>query len=143
MRDLYNNVKSVVSIAPAVYDDDNTPVSIDRQGAESLAIVLMIGIGGITFTDDNKVEFKLTHSVNNTDWDAVTLADVQGVTAVGTGGIVQSLIAAHAAATHTKIGYVGGRRYVRLLADFGGTHATGTPLAAVAVLGDVALGPVA
>ena len=48
-----------------------------------------------------------------------------------TGGIVRALTAAHAAATVQKLGYVGSKRYVKLLADFSGTHGTGTPIAAI------------
>jgi hypothetical protein len=44
---------------------------------------------------------------------------------VGTGGIVKSLIAAHAAADTTEVGYIGGKRYLKVLADFSGTHGTG------------------
>jgi hypothetical protein len=30
-----------------------------------------------------------------------------------------------------RFGYKGGKRYLKLLADFSGTHGTGTPVAAV------------
>ena len=50
-----------------------------------------------------------------------------------TSGIVRALTAAHAAATVQKIGYKGGKRYIKLLADFSGTHGTGTPIAAEVV----------
>jgi hypothetical protein len=99
-------------------------------------------IGGITFNTSNKVEFKLTHSVDDSTYEAVAQADVKGVT-VGTGGIVRSLVAAHAAASLTKVGYNGGRRYLKLLADFSGTHSAGTPISAVVVGGEPYIAPVA
>ena len=37
------------------------------------------------------------------------------ISTVGTGGIVLSLIAAHAAATVQNIGYTGGKRYLKVL----------------------------
>ena len=142
MRDLYHNIKIVEAIAPAALDDDNTPAAIDRLGFEAVALAIHVGVGGITFTGTNRVDFKLTHSDDDSTYTAVTLADVQGLDAVGTGGIVKSLNAAHAAATVTKFGYVGNKRYLKLLADFGGTHAAATPMSALAVLGGAADLPV-
>lgn len=95
-------------------------------------LALHIGVGGITFTGTNKIEFVLTHSDD----------DVQGVTGV-TNGIVKALKTAHAAAAVTKIGYIGYRRYLKVLADFSGTHGTGTPIAVAAILGRPHSAPVA
>jgi hypothetical protein len=82
------------------------------------------------------VDFVLEHSTDNSAWAAVAQADVLGAT-VATGGIVRSLIAAKAAidAAPTELSYIGGRRYIRLTADFSGTHATGTPMTAFAIRG--------
>lgn len=135
MRDLVNSLAAAVAIAAATYDADNTPVAVDLLGFEGAVIAIHVGVGGITFSGTNKIEFKLTHSDDNATYAAVTAADVQGVDSVGTGGIVKSLIAAHAAADITKIGYVGGKRYLKLLADFSGTHGTGTPIAAEVIKG--------
>lgn len=143
MKDLFNNIGVVTVIPAAEYDDDNTPAAIDLQGFNSAVIALSIGVGGITFTTNNKIEFKLTHSNDDSSYEAVTVADLQGVDEVGTGGIIHALTAAHANPTLTKIGYVGGRRYLKLLADFAGTHGTGTPISAVALLGDATKAPVA
>jgi len=143
MRDLYNNIKTVEAIAPIELGADNTPAAIDRLGYESMAFAIHVGIGGITFTGTNKVEFKLTHSDDDVTYTDVTINDVQGLASVETGGIVQSLIAAHAASTVTRFGYTGNKRYLKLLADFSGTHANPTPVSALAVLGNAADLPVA
>lgn len=142
MRDLYHNLKVVEAIAPAALDADNTPAAIDRLGFEAVALAIHVGVGGITFSGTNKVEFKLTHSDDDDTYTAVTVDDVQGLDSVGTGGIVKSLTAAHAAATVTKFGYVGNKRYLKLLADFSGTHGAGTPMSALALLGGAADLPV-
>lgn len=84
----------------------------------------------------------LTHSDDDATYTAVTIDDVQGLASVGAGGIVDSLIAAHAAATLTKFGYVGNKRYLKLLADFSGTHGVATPIAAIAAMGHAADLPV-
>lgn len=143
MRDLHHNIGVAEAIPAAAYDADNTPATVDLAGFESAAIVLAIGAGGITFTTTNKVEFKLTHSDDDSTYEAVTAADVQGVETVGTGGIVKALTAAHATASVSKIGYVGGRRYLKLLADFSGTHGTATPIAASVIKGNALDKPVA
>lgn len=142
MKDLYSNIGLATLIPAAEYDADNTPAAVDLRGFNSAVIALSIGVGGITFSGSNKIEFKLTHSDNNSDYSAVTAADVQGVASVGEGGIIKALIAAHASASVTKVGYVGGKRYLKLLADFSGTHGTATPLSAVAILGEPAKAPV-
>ncbi len=135
MRDLYNNIEVVEAIAPEALDDDNTPAAIDLQGYGSADVVIHVGVGGITFDDTDKVEFKLTHSDDDSTYTAVDVDDVQGLDSVGTGGIIYDLTAEHAAATVTEVGYVGGKRYLKLLADFDGTHGTATPMSAVVVKG--------
>ena len=133
MRDLHSGMSVVEAIAVAEYDDDNTPAAIDLQGYDAAEIVLAIGTGGITFTSTNKIEFKLTHSDDDTSYETVTEKDVLGLSSVGEGGIIKALTAAHAAAAVYRYGYVGGKRYLKLLADFSSTHGTGTPLAAIVI----------
>jgi len=124
-------------LPPAEYDADNSPASFDNGTAQSATIVLQVGVGGITFTADNKVEFVLTHSdVTGEGFTAVTQADVVGVT-VAEGGIVRSLVAAHATPSVTLIGYKGRKRFLRLLADFSGTHGDPTPLSAAVLRGNL------
>ncbi len=94
----------------------------------------MIQPGGITFSGSNKVEFVLTESDDDSTFTAVAAADVLHAPVTVTSGIVYNLIAAHASATVTRIGYIGKKRYLKLLADFTGTHGAGTPISAVAVL---------
>lgn len=142
MRDLLHNVGIVGAIAPAVLDADNTPAAIDLLGFDSAVVVLHVGVGGITFTTSNKIEFKLTHSDDDVSYTAVALEDVLGLTSVGSGGIIHALTAAHAAPSVKKVGYVGGKRYLKLLADFSGTHSTGTPISATVIKGHAASRPV-
>lgn len=135
MQDLHSGFRRVVAIGAAVLAADNTPAAIDLQGYDAAEILLDIGVGGITFSPTDKVEFKLTHSDDGSTYDAVTASDLLGVASVGSGGIIKALTAAHAAAAVYRIGYTGGRRYLKLLADFSGTHGTGTPISASVMLG--------
>lgn len=141
MRDIYSNLGVVEAIAPAVYTADNTPAAIDLAGFSGAMLALHIGAGGITFTATNKIEFILTHSDDDSAYAAVTVDDLQGVSSV-TNGIVKALTTAHAVSDVTLVGYKGGRRYLKILADFSGTHATGTPLGALVIKGHPALFPV-
>ncbi|HTN60742.1 MAG TPA: hypothetical protein VL147_04230, partial [Devosia sp.] len=133
MRDLASFIAAAMLIGPATLAADNTPASFDLQGFDSAAILLAIGAGGITFDGSNKIEFVLTHADDDGTgspgaFTPVTAADIYGANAptTVTGGIVKSLIVAHAAADVTEIGYKGGKRFLKLLADFSGTHGTGT-----------------
>lgn len=134
MRDIHSDMTAVTAIGAVVLAADNTPAAIDLQGYNAAEIVLAIGIGGITFSGTNKIEFKLTHSDDNSTYSDVTTDDMLGVT-VSASGIIKSLVAAHAAAATYRFGYKGGKRYLKLLADFSGTHGTGTPVAAVVLKG--------
>jgi hypothetical protein len=136
-RDLHDNLASMNLIAPAVLAADNTPISVDLLGFRSAMVMIWVGIGGITFSGTNRVDFVLEHSSDNLAWSAVAQADVLGATVAG-GGIVRSLIAAKAAidAAPTELSYIGGRRYIRLTADFSGTHGAGTPMTAFVIRGD-------
>jgi hypothetical protein len=142
MKDLHSGVFAATLLPAATYAADNTPATVDLLGFQSAEVLLAIGVGGITFTGVNRVDFVLSHSDDDTTYTPVTTADMIGVT-IASGGIIRSLTAAHAAGASYRYGYKGGRRYLRLLADFSGTHATGTPIAGIALLGDPEVAPVA
>jgi hypothetical protein len=135
MKDLHSGI-NLVPIAVAALDADNTPTAIDLRGFNSAEIILGVGIGGITFNGTNKVEFKMTHADDKADgsapdggdFTAVDIKDVLGVASVGAGGIIKALTAAHAAAAVYRVGYKGGKRWIKVLADFSGTHGTPTPM---------------
>lgn len=143
MQDLVSNIGVKIAIPAASYDADNTPAAIDIRGFDSAVFAIHVGVGGITFTGSNKVEFKLTHcDTADGSFAAVTADDVQGAV-VGAGGIIKTLNAAHAAASVTNIGYIGGKGFAKLLADFSGTHGAATPIGATVILGDPRNAPVA
>lgn len=140
LRDGYSELGQTSLLDPAVYAADSTPVSVDLNGYSSVVIVLQNGAGGITFSGVNKIDFLLQHSDDNSTWVNVVDLDVLGVTNI-TGGIVQSFQAAKTAGTQ-KIGYRGNKRYIRLTADFSGTHGTGTGLSAIVLRSIAAFQPV-
>ena len=142
MKDIHSEISVSTLIGAATLAADNTPAAVDLSGFNGAEILLAIGAGGITFSGTNKVEFVLTHSDDNSTYSNVTDADMLGVTGI-TSGIIKSLIAAHAAAASYRYGYIGGKRYLKLLADFSGTHGTGTPIAAMVIKGEPLVEPAA
>ncbi len=140
MRDIANNIALRHVIAPIVATATQTGASINRAGFESVAFAVHVGVGGITFTGTNRIDMVAEHSNDGTTWTACTQDDVTGATIVA-GGIFRSLQAAHAAPSVTKVGYVGARQFARVSAVFAGTHGTGTPVSALAILGDALNAP--
>lgn len=141
-RDGASSKTLALAIGPATLAADPTPPAVDLRDYRRATLALAIGVGGITFDATNKIEFKLTHSEDNVTYTDVTdddvVKDAYAPATIAT-GIVRSLTAAHAAATVQKLGYIGGKRFVKLLPDFSGTHGTGTPIAASWVLDGAAL----
>ncbi|QYX58117.1 hypothetical protein K1T73_07055 [Roseovarius sp. SCSIO 43702] len=141
MKDMHSDLSVASAIDAATLAADNTPAAIDLRGFDAAEIVLAIGAGGITFTSSNKIEFKLTHSEEDASYEPVTEVDVLGVEEIGSGGVIKALVAAHAQAGVYRFGYVGGKRYLKLLAAFSGTHGTGTPIAGVVIRGHGQINP--
>lgn len=142
MKDNHSATKAFVAIEAAALSADSTPAAIDLQGFTSAEVLLSVGVGGITFNGTNKVEFVLTHSDDDTTYTNVADADLLGVSGTSD-GIIKALNSAHASAAAYRFGYIGGKRYLKLLADFSGTHGTGTPIAAIVLAGHAQQGPVA
>lgn len=135
MFQFLDRAKGFNLITPGVLSADSTLVEADLTGYECADIHLQTGVGGITFDTTNKIEFKLTKApvAGGTYIDAVA-ADVvlpAGFT-MGASGIIRALTSAKAAWEDFLVAYVGGPAYpcIKLLADFSGTHGTGTAIAA-------------
>ncbi len=131
MKDIHTDHEIVQLIPAAAYAADNIPAAVGISGFEAAEIVLEVGVGGITFDATNKIEIKLTHADTETgDYSAVTADDLIGLASVGSGGIVKSLVEEHAVASVDSFGYRGNKPWLKLLADFAGTHEAGDPAAA-------------
>lgn len=142
MIDTSKNTIVAELITAGVFTADNTPVAVDVSGARDATILIGIGAGGITFTSTNKIEFVLTHSDDGSTYEAVETGDVIGAGTVSD-GVICALAAAHASSEIKKFGYIGNKKYLKLLADFSGTHGTGTPISACVIQSAPYLRPVA
>lgn len=141
-RDFFAGLSLASLIVPAVLAANNTDAAVSVEGFQGATLDIAIGVGGINFTGTNKIELVLTHSDDGVTYVPVSDYDVIKdalAPATITNGIVRSLTAAKAAADVQKLGYIGGKAYLQLVANFSGTHATGTPIAATVVLGMPAL----
>ena len=128
MKDLKNNIGVVQSIAPKSPTSDETGTGVDLQGFESATLVIDAGIEGITLSTTNKIEIELEHSDDNSTFTDVTAsADVIGATP-DSSGVVATFDANTEIPAVATVGYIGGKRYIRAIANFSGTHGSGTPL---------------
>ncbi|RIK91762.1 MAG: hypothetical protein DCC73_14975 [Proteobacteria bacterium] len=144
MKDLHSTLKLVNTLLPIVGNNDTegTPVaSADRQGFNSVEHVVIFGTSGDTLSGSLKVDLKLQHSDDDSNWSPVTSADDvligsdSGVSAPDANGIFRTVDAAGEDAKSYRIGYRGPKRYSRVLADFTGTHTNGVPIVMLALLG--------
>ena len=142
MRDLKNNIGVVQSLAPAARSSDADGTGVDLQGFESATIVIDMGAEGITLSSTNKIEIELEHSDDNSTFtDVTSSADVIGATPDSNGVIATFDDVAEAPAI-ASVGYIGGKRYIRAVANFSGTHGTATPLAVSVIKGHARSNPV-
>lgn len=135
MRDLANSVAAIQSIAPVTGTADANGTGVDLQGFEAAVVVVNTGIEGDTLSSSVKIDFKLEDSSDNSTFSAVTAATSVTDGTVTSTGIFLTLDANGETPQITTIGYVGGARYIRVVADFTGTHSNGTPIAASVVKG--------
>jgi len=141
MRDLHNQVAVRHTLAPATHATTATGTTVDRRGFESVDHAVTLGASGDTLSPSVSITLKLEHSHDGSGWEAATDADALGPT-LGAAGAFAVIDDTAEDGTTYRVGYVGGRRYSRVVAEFTGVHASGTPLAALALLGHAHMRPV-
>jgi hypothetical protein len=134
MRDMASDLSGVALFVPGVLSATPAAVPVDLSNFEATTIYFTTGIGGIVFSNANRIDLSIQHSDDNATFINVVSTDLVGAPVV-TAGVVQSYQAAKPAATLDKFGYKGSKRYLQAVATFVGAHATGTPVAGVAVRG--------
>jgi len=133
MKDLYNNISLVQVIAPVKVLNDTVPdaVAVDLAGYNSA--VIEISNGAKAAGDTGTITLKVEHADDGAatpgvagSYDEVEAVDLQGVTPTAGTGIVFTLAAAAQAAAITKIGYIGGKRWLKFTLAEADNNATGT-----------------
>ena len=120
---------------------DTNATAIDSQGFSSVVHVVNVGAPGITFSTTNKVDIELEHSDDNATFTDVTSnTDVTGGT-VDSSGVFQTIDANGDCNKVYAIGYVGGKRYSRVVLNFSGTHGSNTIFGVMGVKGHPLHGP--
>ena len=134
IRDYASDLKKVKALSNAVLTADATGATVDAFGYETVAITAIVGASGDTLSGSVYVELELEHSDDNSSWADCANADIKtAITGTNTGTFAKIDDAAEDDAIYS-VQYVGGRRYVRIVANLTGTHTNGIPVAAVAVL---------
>jgi hypothetical protein len=117
MRDLANNIGAVLALSPAVQAATIKGNAIDLLGFGSA--VLVVNTGSIVGAGDFTA--KLQESDTTTDGDFTDVADTD---------LVGALPVSLAADSSAKVGYIGNKRYIRVVV----TKNSGTSIAAGAVV---------
>lgn len=135
MFDLANNISTTEALEAASGSTDRTGSDVDLKGFEAAAFAVGLGKEGITLTTANRVQWILEHGDATDDYAAVTSNDEVTFGTVDSNGVFALFDAPADAPGVKKIGYIGNKRYVRVKADFRGTHGAATITYAVAVRG--------
>jgi hypothetical protein len=142
MKDLYSKIKVEQTIAPVVGQNEAAPtaVEVDLAGCNSAVFLISTGVEGSTLDGSNYWTWKMEHADDDGTGVAgsyanVAAADVLGVTP--SSGIVLTLDANAETPQITKIGYVGGKRFVKITPAETGTGPD-LPQTVIVVKGDLA-----
>lgn len=132
--DAKNKIALVSSLLPALRTGDATGVSVDTQDSVGVAVFAHIGLSGDTLSGSVKIEMELEESDDNSTWNDVADADLDAAVAGTNPGTFAVIDAAADDEQIYKVGYKGAKRYIRVVANFTGTHTNGCPLSAAVYL---------
>jgi len=142
-RDIFSELKVTQLLTPAVRNADVNSASVDTRDHDSLMLVAHVGDSADVLSGSVFLELELEESDDDSVFNDVADADkiggVTGATNPGTFAVID------APAEDTRdfiVGYRGSKRYVRVVANFTGTHTTGIPIGVSAVQGHPHRSPV-
>jgi len=139
MKDIYHDLLVVKTIDPVLGKTTQTGAAVDLQGFEGALMAAHVGQSGDTLSGSIKmtVSFQESDTTTSGDFANVAAADLLG----GANDVViddedkDEIVVTR--------GYLGSRRYVRILVTYAGTHTNGTPISAVVIKGLPRHAPVA
>lgn len=123
--DLVNVIGVSTSLAPAARTTSANGTGVSLAGFNSVAIVFIVG----AITDGTHTP-KIQESDDNSTYTDVAAGDLIGS------------VAALAANTNQKVGYIGSKAYVRAVSTITGSPSTGGVYSAAVVRGDAIKQPV-
>lgn len=115
--DQYSLVDHAISLAPATYTATTNGTGVDLQGFHAATVLVTTG----TITDGTHA-ISLEESDDNTNWSAVASGDILGT--------LPSIGAANDNATY-RFGYIGTKRYIRVVSTVSGATSGGVYSAVV------------
>jgi len=133
MRDLSNDLSPANSIINAVKTAGANGTGVDLQGYEGALAVVTVGAEGLALSASIYFQISLEHSDDDSTYTDCAQADIVDgtITAGGIWLILDGTAGGNpdSAGSVHQVGYVGGKRYVRLVLAKAGTHSTGTAIA--------------
>ena len=140
MKDLSNNLVIASSLINAVKTTAANGTGVDLQGYESALAVVTVGAEGDTLAANLNFQISLQHSDDNSTFADVVQADIVDGTIAADGNwlILDGTTDGdpNTAGGVWQVGYVGGKRYIRLVIAKTGTHSTGTSISGFVVKGN-------
>jgi len=134
MKDLYNHLTPVQVVEPILQlvGTTHAAVEVDLQNFNSALILWNVGSknAGDTLNSTNKFTLTLTHADDDGTGSAGSYSNVAAADVLGgdtpSSGVVKTVDAEADCDQIYKIGYVGGKRFIKLLITAAGTIANGT-----------------
>lgn len=118
MKDLHSNIKPVYILHPVVVSATGNSGDVDLQGFNSAEILVDVGVdAGTGLSSSHKLTFTLTHADDDgsgaaDSYESITTADVLGVTPAS--NVVFTVDSTDEDNTLYRLGYVGGKRFIKL-----------------------------
>jgi hypothetical protein len=133
LRDAYTELSASLLMTTKIRTADANSTGIDLAGSRGLLLIADIGDTGDTLSGSIKIEMEVEHSDDNSSWSDCADADlVKSVTGTNTGTFAVIDDNAEDETVYTT-SYIGSKRYVRVVANFTGTHTNGTEVGVIAV----------
>jgi len=138
MKDLHSNIKPVSCLDPISISATQAAVEVDLAGFNSAEIIWLTGLEEGTLSGSLGWTLTVTHADDDGtgvagSYSNVAAADVLGVTPAS--GVCVTLDDPAEDNTLYRFGYVGGKRFIKLLVSEVGTT-TGMPQALLVIKGD-------
>jgi hypothetical protein len=136
MRDLANRVVQTAVLAPVVQNATVTSAAIDLEGFNSAMISVATGVEGVTLSGSVFWTFILQHSDDDSTYTVVSSSKDVTDGSIDSNGIFLTLDDNAETPQVSGIGYIGGKRYLKVVTTKNGTMSTGTPISVNCVKGN-------
>ncbi len=138
MKDLYSHLKLIQAVEPFKVLDATVPTTVEIDLAGFNSAVIEISHAEKPVGDTGTIDVTLTHANDAGNgaagaYAAAAATDVQGVTPVA--GVIFNLATGLVAKAVSRIGYIGGRRFIKVAVTETGSNATGTLMAIMIIKG--------